>query len=427
MSNKPAAASLRTSGSRTVAIAAVLAVAVLASGITPGYATDGYFMTGAGVQSKGMAGADTAWGNDPLSSMANPALGLQMGNVVGGNLELFNPNRDVTVGGVDFESSNDFFLMPAFGYNKMLDAETSLGVVFAAQGGMNTTYRQTPGPFGMSPTGVDLMQGFLGVNYARAVGQGVTVGVMPVLAVQRFEARGLGAFAPMSQSPGDITDNGHDWSMGGGFKVGAVWDANPQLTVGASYQSKMWMSRFSDYKGLFADGGSFDIPAELRVGVAVRATPDLTVLADYERIFYGSIPAIANSGSNQAPLGSAGGPGFGWKDMDVLILGAEWQANPKLALRAGYSWNSRFTDGSEAMFNILAPAVIQEHLAIGATYQLNDDWEIQGAFSHAFRNTLDGSNPLLSLDPPYGFGYPSDDIALHMDENELTVGVARRW
>jgi long-chain fatty acid transport protein len=427
MPSRSNAAPPRMYGPRSLAVAAILTVAALAAGTTPTHATDGYFMTGAGVQSKGMAGADTAWGNDPLSSMANPALGLQVGNVLGGNLEFFNPNRDATVGGVDFDSSNDLFLLPAFGYNRKLDAESALGVVFTANGGMNTTYEQTPGPFGMSKTGVDLMQAFLGVNYARAVGQGITVGAMPVLALQRFEARGLGAFAPMSQSPGDITDNGHDWSVGGGLKLGALWDISPQVTAGASYQSRMWMSKLSDYKGLFAEGGSFDIPAQVRLGVAVHATPALTVLADYERIYYGSVAAIANSGSNQAPLGSAGGPGFGWKDMDVYILGAEWQANPRLAVRAGYSWNSRFTDGSEAMFNILAPAVIQEHLALGATYQLNDDWEIAGAFSHAFRNTLDGSNPMLALDPPSGFGYPNGDISLHMDENELCVGAVRRW
>ena len=426
MSSYSLAAHRLVRGRHAGVAAAILALTLLGWGARPAQATDGYFMTGAGVQSKGLAGAGTAWGNDPLAAMANPALGLQIGNAVGGNLEIFNPDRDATVGGVEFESSHEIFALPALGYNKMLGKRSSIGAVFTANGGMNTTYEQAPGPFGMSPTGVDLMQAFLGVNYAHTVGHRLTFGVMPVLAIQAFEAKGLQAFGGMSQSPADVTNRGRDWSFGGGVKVGALWDVSPKLSIGASYQSEMWQSAFSKYKGLFAEGGSFDIPAALRAGIAVHPEAGLTLLLDYEHIYYGSIAAIANSGSNMAPLGSANGPGFGWQDMDVYTVGVEWQASPKWALRAGYSLNSRFTDGSQAMFNILAPAVIQQHLALGASCRLSSAWQVDGAFTHAFHNTLNGSNPMLSMAPPNGFGYPNDSIALSMEENEFTLGFTWR-
>ena len=176
----------------------------------------------------------------------------------------------------------------------------------------------------------------------------------------------------------------------------------------------------------FAEGGSFDIPAALRAGIAVHPEPGLTLLLDYQHIYYGSIAAIANSGSNMAPLGSANGPGFGWQDMDVYTVGAEWQASPKWAFRAGYSLNSRFTNGNEAMFNILAPAVIQQHLALGATCHLSSAWQVDGAFTHAFHNTLNGANPMLAMAPPAGFGYPNGNIALSMEENEFTLGFTWR-
>ena len=127
MSSDSLAAHRPVCGRHAGVAAAILALTLLGWGVRPAQATDGYFMTGAGVQSKGLAGAGTAWGNDPLAAMANPALGLQIGNAVGGNLEIFNPDRDATVGGVEFESSHEIFALPALGYNKMLGKRSSIG------------------------------------------------------------------------------------------------------------------------------------------------------------------------------------------------------------------------------------------------------------------------------------------------------------
>ena len=44
------------------------------------------------------------------------------------------------------------------------------------------------------------------------------------------------------------------------------------------------------YSGLFADGGSFDIPANITAGLAYDLTPDLTVMADWRHIFYSGVP-----------------------------------------------------------------------------------------------------------------------------------------
>ena len=112
-------------------------------------------------------------------------------------------------------------------------------------------------------TGVDLAQMALGFTYARELGPvaglGITrqsIGLTPIIAAQRFKARGLQPFRALSVSPDKVTNNGYDYSWGGGVRIGWLGSMlNDQLNVGVSYQSKLWMTDFDDYEGLFANGG----------------------------------------------------------------------------------------------------------------------------------------------------------------------------
>ena len=77
------------------------------------------------------------------------------------------------------------------------------------------------------------------------------------------------------------------------------------MTVGATYQSRTWMSKFSDYKGLFANQGEFDIPENYGIGIAVKATPKLTIAADIQQINFSDVDSVGNSVFN---LFAAGNP-----------------------------------------------------------------------------------------------------------------------
>ena len=70
------------------------------------------------------------------------------------------------------------------------------------------------------------------------------------------------------------------------------------MTLGATYQSKTKMSKFSKYAGLFADQGNFDIPANYGVGIAVKAAPETTVAFDVEQIQYADVPSVGNTFSS---------------------------------------------------------------------------------------------------------------------------------
>ena len=55
-----------------------------------------------------------------------------------------------------------------------------------------------------------------------------------------------------------------------GVRVGYLGELTDWLSVGASYQSRINMSKFDEYSGLFAEKGGFDIPQTFTGGVAVK-------------------------------------------------------------------------------------------------------------------------------------------------------------
>ena len=415
---------------------AAAALAIGAGWAIPAHATTGYFENGIDAESKGEAGIGVSSSDGVMAAAYNPALGNKVGNSAGACLSFFMPHRsDTNSGGVlgafgadvangTFTSGEELFEVPCLGANFKTDDKGTLSVLLYAAGGMNTHYNTSPfAGFGLinnpaTPAGVDLEQVFVQPSYSRDVGHGITLGGGPLLAAQRFMAQGLQAFdnSTNSSNPGHVTNNGYDYSFGGGIKFGATWDPVEWATLGVSYQTRTWMSNFHKYAGLFADGGSFDIPAAVTEGITLRPIKTVDVSLEHEHIFYGDVAAIANSGQ-AGLLGTSNGKGFGWEDMDVYRIGGQWQALEQLKLRAGYSYNSMFTKGSQAMFNILAPATPTQHASIGATYDITPAWDVTVGYTHAFSKTLNGWNQ----------NDATQSIKLRMDQDDVAIGFKYKW
>ena len=159
-------------------------------------------------------------------------------------------------------------------------------------------------------------------------------GLTAIGAVQWFEARGVGSFAPFSTNPAALSNNDKSYSYGAGVRVGYLGNLSPYFSVGASYQTKIWMSKFDDYAGLFAEQGGFDIPANWVIGIAIKPTENLDIVLDVQQELYGDIPSIANPllpalgacgmGDSSSCLGADQGSGFGWRDMTTVKAGEEW-------------------------------------------------------------------------------------------------------
>jgi len=422
-------------------LSAAIAAAFLAAP-SAALATDGYFSHGYGMKGKGMAGATASLALDSFAGANNPAAGVLSGNRMDLGIDWFSPQRKASRtgsgGGVlDFSADSDStnFFVPEIGYNKMHSADLAYGIAVYGNGGMNTDY---PGgqlncsPFGGPPVanglcgldrlGVDLSQLIIAPNISWRFAPDHSLGIAPLFAYQRFEAYGIQLFTQLSQSPGDVTNRGYDSSTGWGVRIGYMGKISPGVTVGAAYTSKMSMSELDKYKGLFAENGGFDIPAHMTVGISFEPAKDFLVAIDWERIEYTGVASVSNPSTNQAPLGSANGPGFGWSDIDVWKFGVQWKANPALTLRAGYNRSENPIQSRDVTFNILAPGVVKDHITLGFTYALDKDSEITMAYMHSFSNSVEGASFFNAFAPGQG-----GTEKIEMYQNSLGIAWGKRW
>lgn len=383
------------------------------------FATNGYFSHGYGIQAKGMGGASTAMTGDTMGGANNPASMVFVGSRFDVGLDMFSPKRDAERSGAGFptlngkvESNSTRFWVPEAGYNRMLGNRMSVGVTVYGNGGMNTNYPQGNFNCGAGPAnmlcgggelGVDMSQLIVAPTFAMKVNDRHAVGVSLLLGYQQFKAYGLQAFdnapgfPPFTGAPGSVTNNGYDTSSGVGLRLGYLGRLSDTLSIGAAYAPKMHMSRFDRYKGLFADGGDFDIPSHFNLGVAFQPMPALTIAVDYGRIHYSEIKSVGNPSAAAAPLGAANGPGFGWQDIDVWRLGAAWRMNEALTLRVGYNRGDNPVRGADVTFNILAPGVVTDHYTAGFTWALSRQSEISGSLMVASRQNVSGSSLFNSV------------------------------
>lgn len=397
-------------------------------------ATNGYFGHGYGTKNKGLAGGGVALAQDAMIAATNPAGMVMVGDRMDLGLAIFSPSpRSYTDDnpGVGFvsgpagfgqESDNDYFLIPHIARNWMLDSDSSIGLTVYGNGGMNTEY-----PIGVyaggvgGVTGINLEQLFINATYSGKIDSTSSWGVSLIAVYQTFEATGLLPFGGLSSDPTKLTNNGQDTSTGFGAKFGWQGEVSKGLTLAASYQTEMDMSKFDDYAGLFAEQGNFDIPATWTVGLAWKTTPKSTLTFDIQQIMYSDIAAIANPLFSAGPLGAANGPGFGWEDMTIYKLGYQWETSPDWTWRVGVSQGDQPIPNGEVLFNILAPAVMETHLTAGFTMKTGSDSEFSLAAMYAPKTTVSGTVDTTPI------GGDVDNLSIEMTQFEIEASWAWKF
>ncbi|HEY8624007.1 MAG TPA: porin [Casimicrobiaceae bacterium] len=420
---------------RTHVLAAVCAVAIFVP--IKAHATDGYFSHGYGMKAKGMGGASIAVAQDAFGGANNPGTMAFAGDQFAIGVDLFSPWRKAERSGSppqanlngSADSGSNYFGIPEIGYNTMVRPDLSLGVTVYGNGGMNTDYPggQIPGPSacqgfnpgqssynllcGSGKLGVDLSQLVVAPTVAWRFLPDHAIGIAPLFAYQRFKLDGLQAFDNpfLSTSPGNVTNKGYDSSIGWGVRVGYYGQLTPQLAIGATYASKISMGNFDKYRGLFAESGGFDIPANWGLGVAFKPMPAWLLALDYGRIEYSDVKSVGNpSGlilqcmpnSTSTCLGGPNGAGFGWHSIDVWKLGVQYQIDDQWTVRAGYNHSDNPIRPQDVTFNILAPGVVVNHLTLGTTYNWDKKSDLTAAFMYAFNNSVQGASLFNNFFPP---------------------------
>ena len=434
-------------------------VAALAAGAPfLAHGTDGYFSHGYGMEAKGMGGAAYAVPGSAFGAASNPATMVFSGGQWELGVDLFSPHRTAERTGAPAqagfngtaESDSNYFGIPELAVNRMVNANMSYGLTVYGNGGMNTDYpggqlaspgacgpatgpgtgiNPAPGPYnllcGNGRLGVDLSQLIVAPSFAMKLAPNHAIGIAPLFAYQRFKAEGLQAFEGFSTSPGNVTNRGYDNSTGWGARIGYYGRLTPRLAIGAAYTTKMSMGNFDKYKGLFAEGGGFDIPSHYGVGIAFDATPQLQVALDYERIRYSEVKSVGNpsaallacaGGDASSCLGGSNGAGFGWRDIDAWKLGLQYRVDERLTLRAGYNLSDNPIRPQDVTINILAPGVVRHHVTGGASWALGRDSALNFAAMYAFDNDVTAPSFFNNFAPGLAM---QEKIKMH----EYSVGV----
>ena len=440
------------------------------------FATNGYFLIGFGAKSRAMGGAGVAYNLDGMAAASNPASMIDSGDSFDLGAELFIPKMAIyhesgLMGTTDETSNHDKFMIPSMGGVYKWNDKITVGAAMIGAG-MKTEFDQTNNNSACTAAGCDPSTGYKTLfnllnNYASPeagielyqiqmlpsiaykINKTHSVGATFVIAGQYFRSEGLEDFgeagftgaAPQNlyEAQDGLTGQGFSHSFGAGYRLGWLGKfLNEALTLGFNYSAKVHMAKFSRYDKLFAEQGGFDIPENMTFGMAFKVKPDVTVALDVQRVNYTGVASISNPGpdaenpssffelcdtgdTSSCLLGGSNGLGFGWTDQTIVKMGVDWQYTDKIAIRVGFNHGDSPIPEDQVLFNLLAPATVEDHLTMGAEYKFNDDYWLSVNYMHAFLNTIKG---------PTAFGVggakvtgSNASIAMKQDTIGATLGI----
>jgi long-chain fatty acid transport protein len=197
-------------------------------------------------------------------------------------------------------------------------------------------------------------------------------------------------FAAPNQIPGmpntfpSATNSRPFW--GGGFKAGLVYSLTDTLDFGFGYTSKQWFETWEfnsrdnlgNTRRLALD---VSLPAIYSWGLAWRGIECLTLAVDFRYFDYENTKLFGTPTRDG---------GLGWQNAFAVGFGANYQLTERLAVRAGYLYNTNPLDNARALFNIQSPAIIQNTFTTGTTYQLTNAMAMSLGYAYGMKNTISG-------------------------------------
>jgi long-chain fatty acid transport protein len=392
----------------------VLALLMFCSLASRAMAQPGVYLPGAGAVHSGMGGVSTATPLDAIGAVYwNPAAVGRLGHnevSIGGafiypDISVFSsqPRLDGTVISGRTRSDNGFPLLPSIGVVSKLDENSPLtfgfGLLSIGGGGVNfpgdanNPILSPTGPFGQFVIGpifssMQLLQLVPSISYE--VTDKLVVGLGPTvdITIPSFEPAFFAPPNSIGGSPNTFTaaTNARPY-WGGGFRVGLVYSLTETIDLGFGYTSPQWLETWEfnarDNLGN-AQRLSIDatLPAIYSWGAAWRGIDRLTVGTDMRYFDY------ENSDLFGDPISERG---LGWKNAFVVALGGNYQLFERIAVRAGYQYNTNPLEDTRTLFNIQSPAIIQNTITLGTTVSLTDSMALSVGYAYGFENSISGS------------------------------------
>ncbi len=389
---------------------------------SPLHATDGHFLHGVGAVNSAMGGAGVASNADLLGAFyLNPAGLLDgEGTRVALSMELFKADRTVSsritgFGGGSTRSKSEFVPVPAFAWATAVNDKLTVGVGGLGIGGFGVDYAQDNGNPILAPRPMGFGQVFSNFGLMK---------VSPALAFKASEKLTLGfalnvdwaslavdpmptaspAFdpgpdgVPMTQDDRAFYSRATatDGAFGFGFQAGLIFNATDHVNLGLSYSSPEWFQDF-EYHAVyenpnlpnFGQARSFtfalDVPAVYIGGIAVDSDR-LLWTADAKYITYSSTAGFDQQGFDQ----TGAVKGFGWDDIWVLATGLQVSPSDRFSLRGGWNYSQNPVPDELSMFNVPAPAIMQNHLTLGLGFVPFQGVDVNLAYYHVFETSISG-------------------------------------
>jgi len=388
----------------------------------------------ASVKATGMAAACISYPLDTLVGAYNPAGMSDIGNRFDleaawvqdwGSAAIRNNVLDYGRLNKVYDGMRTKYVFPVgFGLNKIWclndEWQIATGIVLYNRNYQKTTYKHAVPLFGTTPLGLEYLNETVSPMISIQWCGSHSLGISANYQVERIKVNGLQNFdlPYVSIAPGHVTNRGYDYSTGWGFTVGYLGHITDCLSIGITYQPETSMSRMNKYKGFLAHKGKLNIPRKIGAGISYLITPCFAIAFDVEQIHWKPVKALSNPLLHKGmleELGSANGPGFGFKDQWYYRLGIEWEVDECWTIRAGYRHANSPIRDSQAAINMLTLDAVEDFITVGATWNYNENNEISFVFAYGFENEIHGKEAI-----PAEFG--GGDV--HLKEQKYAVGLA---
>jgi long-chain fatty acid transport protein len=386
-----------------------------------GWAGNGHLLHGVGAVNSSMGGAGVALLEDSIAALhINPALLVKvMGNQISFSSEFFEDGLRVQARVANTSTSTDattqIGVIPAFGWmGHKPGAPLALGFGLLGEAGFRTDYPQDsynflllPQPSAFGRVYTDLSITKIPFAFAFQVNPKLAIGASLNI------YRGSLAIQPLPVVQPDCASNGQCWLPGAsnqvsrfgiGGQFGVYYEVNPMISLGASYTTKQ---KFNTYKWnstvenpLLSSFGTarvlsfkLDGPQTVQFGVGLRPAKKLSIAVDGKFIQYTGVAGIGEQGGvdtvNHKLIG------IGWQNIWVGMVGAQYKANDKVTLRAGYNHGQSPIRPEFTVTSMGTPSTFQKHFCVGAGLALMPHIGMDLGFYYVPRETKSG--PILSL------------------------------
>ncbi len=231
----------------------------------------------------------------------------------------------------------------------------------------------------------------------------------------------------------DFTLEGTGW--GYGFTAGMTVTPTPTTTIGLGYRSAInqkingTMTVVGPLAALSTNGSAsttLNLPDVVSLGLKQRVGPQWTLLGTVEWTNWSRIGTSAVAQGSGAPASVAGTAvtlPFQFEDGWFFSVGAEYQWNDRLTVRAGAAYEkSPITD--QVRIPIL-PDNDRYWLSVGGTYQLTPKISFDAAYSHIFVKDASINITATSGNPWFDGTAYAGSVNSHIDI--ISVAMHYRW